>query len=113
MYLWVAGNNRIILTFSHNSQRLHTLPVYEQLEGMVLLPPRRGPNELVVMTAGSTGQVRLWKAGLVAEGKPPALELMAEQPKSQYFGEARDGYMHLRYNPFGRPTGTTPEDESS
>jgi U3 small nucleolar RNA-associated protein 13 len=96
----------------YNYQRLHTLPVYEQLEGMVLLPSHRGANELVVATAGSKGQVRLWKADLATEGKPPALELMGEQPKSQCFGEARGGYMNLRYNPYGRPTGTTPEDES-
>jgi U3 small nucleolar RNA-associated protein 13 len=93
-------------------QRLHTLPVYEQLEGMVLLPSHMGPNELVLATAGSKGHVRLWKADLATEGKAPALELMAEQPKAQSFGEARGGYMHLRYNPFGRPKATTSEDQS-
>jgi U3 small nucleolar RNA-associated protein 13 len=75
-------------------ERIHTLPIYEQIEGMEILPMNHG---VVVATAGSKGVVRLWKivAGDSATKKQQHLELLAEQPASQAFGEQRGGYLEL------------------
>jgi U3 small nucleolar RNA-associated protein 13 len=66
--------------------KLHTLPVYEQVEGMVLVP--NSNNDMVVATAGTKGLVRLWK---IVENK---LQLLREQ-SDDCFGEARGGYTNL------------------
>lgn len=80
--------------------RVHTLPIYEQVEGMVLLSPNKARKNLVVATAGSKGQVRLWKVdnnrnddGMVQR----RLQLFHEQPSSEAFGQSRGGYMDLVY----------------
>jgi U3 small nucleolar RNA-associated protein 13 len=77
-------------------RRIQTLPIYEQVEGMVLIPGSV-PDELVVATAGSKGSVRLWKATVVP-GHTPKLKLWLEQPASQAFGDARGGYTGLFLN---------------
>jgi len=95
--------------------RIHTLPVYEQIEGMAILPVHGSRTDLVVATAGTKGRVRLWKAvTMTSEGRQSStLELLAEQPESQCFGEARGGYMNLQFNPYGRSTGNSPEDQAA
>jgi U3 small nucleolar RNA-associated protein 13 len=77
-------------------RRIQSTPLYEQIEGMLLLPSER-LNEIKVVTAGSKGLVRLWKATVVS-GQTPQLVQAMEQPTSQAFGEARGGYMGLFLN---------------
>jgi U3 small nucleolar RNA-associated protein 13 len=76
-------------------ERLHTLPIYEQVEGLVLLPPVAGRTELVVATAGTKGRVRLWTVN--PSDASPRLKRLYEQPDTQAFGEARGGYISLGY----------------
>lgn len=78
-------------------RRIQSIPVYEQVEGMALLPSFEKKNELRVVTAGSKGLVRLWKATILS-GRTPELKLALQQPESQAFGEARGGYMGLVLN---------------
>jgi len=85
-------------------ERMHTLPIYEQVEGMVLLErPQKSDNVAIVATAGSKGQVRLW--GVAAsvvdvereceqQGKLRLVPL-AEQPAKESFGESQGGYTAL------------------
>ena len=93
--------------------RVHTLPVYEQVEGMVILPATRQNDRdgIVVATAGSKGHIRIWKANTSDE--KPRLTLIAEQPESQAFGEDRGGYLGLRFNPNGQSTSTTDSSENN
>ena len=81
-------------------RRIQTLPVYEQVEGMVVVPSKDA-SELAVATAGSKGLVRLWHAIVVA-GRTPELKLFREQPQSQAFDEGRGGYMGLVLNELAR-----------
>jgi U3 small nucleolar RNA-associated protein 13 len=78
-------------------RRKHTLPIYEQIEGMVVLPSGAGDGEsdLVLVTAGSKGRVRAWQASMSEEGDISELSKKAEQPASQAFGEARGGYLGI------------------
>ena len=77
-------------------KRIKSLPVYEQVEGMILIPSTN-PNELLVVTAGSKGAIRLWKANIVPN-QTPELSLAMEQPQDQQFGDASGGYMGLYLN---------------
>lgn len=72
-------------------ERVHTLPIYEQVEGLVLV---KYQDSLVAVTAGSKGVVRMWK--VVNDEKRQAFELMGEQLPSEAFGSERGGYMELR-----------------
>lgn len=90
-------------------RRIQTIPVYEQIEGMVVFPPssldkgesnddNNNINSVIrIVTAGSKGCLRKWKAEVVA-GKTPELVQTLEQPQSQAFGDARGGYMGLALN---------------
>lgn len=71
-------------------EKKQTLPLYEQIEGMVLLESQSSEGSLHVATAGSKGIVKLWKAT-----ESEALDSCAEQPLVQAFGEARGGYLGL------------------
>ncbi len=75
-------------------RRIQSIPLYEQVEGMIIIPSHKHPHELRVVTAGSKGVVRLWKT-TVERGHTPQLQLSLEQPSSQAFGDARGGYMGL------------------
>eukprot|EP00980_Cylindrotheca_fusiformis_P006170 scaffold1319_cov126-Cylindrotheca_fusiformis.AAC.59 len=77
-------------------RRIQSIPLYEQVEGMVILPSESS-NEMNVVTAGSKGLVRLWMASVVP-GQTPQLVLNMEQPITQAFGEARGGYLGLFLN---------------
>lgn len=83
-------------------QRIHTLPIYEQVEGMVLLPPSsQESSELRLATAGSKGVVRLWKAQKASGDSTPVVSgfrCCSEQPAAQAFGTERGGYMTLLYH---------------
>ena len=94
-------------------QRIRTLPVYEQVESMLLLPRRfrqsletRSQNEvlnrkhIVLATCGTKGVVRLWKAtaGDKDAGIQNALSdlsPLASQSGSDAFGEDNGGYTSL------------------
>ena len=73
--------------------RIQTLPVYESIEGMVVLPCRRDRPDIVVATAGGKGRIRLWSTPV----DNPKLSLMNEQPLKESFGEKRGGYHSLTY----------------
>ncbi|GKY90899.1 hypothetical protein MPSEU_000062700 [Mayamaea pseudoterrestris] len=80
-------------------ERMHTLPVYEQMEGMAML---HVGNETVVATAGSKGCVRLYRMTGQGSGddnnaaeSSVRLELMDQQPAADAFGDARGGYLDL------------------
>jgi U3 small nucleolar RNA-associated protein 13 len=81
-------------------KRIHTLPIYEQVEGMVVLASRM-VSEITVATAGSKGVVRIWKA---QHEKTPSkvvvsgFTCLVEQTESESFGSDRGGYMQLKYN---------------
>lgn len=95
--------------------RLQTLPIYEQVEGMVVLPRTETRRFLAVATAGSKGRVRLWKLdSSTGPGEPDGaetvdlhrkrlaafhLELLEEQPLVESFGEERGGYLGLCFCP--------------
>jgi U3 small nucleolar RNA-associated protein 13 len=86
--------------------RVHTCPVYEQVEGMVLL---QLPNDTwnddedaavltTVATAGTKGQIRFWN--VVGSKQPSAVQVKVcatlQQPKQSMFGETRGGYASLQ-----------------
>lgn len=79
-------------------QRVHTIPIYEQVEGMVMLPTTTdsSTDDLVVATAGSKGLVRLWKAS-IDQDVISGFTCLAQQPVEGAFGEDRGGYMQLRH----------------
>jgi U3 small nucleolar RNA-associated protein 13 len=76
-------------------QRIHTLPIYEQVEGMAIV--NSDESSLLVATAGSKGMVRLWKA-TVSSTSVSGFESVAQQSISEAFGSDRGGYMGLSYN---------------
>ena len=76
-------------------QRVHTKPLYEQVEGMVVLKSKA--NDILVATAGNKGVVRLWSSGWSTDNRS-GFECIAEQPSTQMFGEAKGGYMNLTFN---------------
>mmetsp|Transcript_5657 Transcript_5657/g.11742 ORF Transcript_5657/g.11742 Transcript_5657/m.11742 type:complete len:1031 (+) Transcript_5657:13-3105(+) len=76
--------------------RIQTLPIYEPVEGLVILPPTTpSQQELLVATAGGKGRVRVWKCD--ASMTDPKLELLEEQPVNQSFSEERGGYLTMIY----------------
>ena len=96
-------------------RRLHTLPVYEQVEGMELFSTRLLFNnfhqqlqksDIIMVTAGSKGILRIWKATTTSiqeeeESNEKQQKLISkftcigEQSASSAFGEERGGYMNL------------------
>mmetsp|Transcript_7549 Transcript_7549/g.22069 ORF Transcript_7549/g.22069 Transcript_7549/m.22069 type:complete len:1079 (+) Transcript_7549:194-3430(+) len=90
-------------------RRIQTIPVYEQIEGMVVLSSDlSSDNEIRIITAGSKGSLRRWKAEVV-QGQTPELVQTLQQPSSECFGEARGGYMGLVLNHTAIANGTTNE----
>jgi len=90
-------------------RRVQTIPVYEQIEGMTVLSPALSTeNEIRIITAGSKGCLRRWKAEVIA-GQTPELVQTLEQPKPQSFGEDRGGYMGLVLNHTAVAQGSTKE----
>ena len=79
-------------------ERIHTLPIYEQVEGMVVLPSTNA--ELIIATAGSKGIIRLWKA-TYTKNQISDFTLHANQSLTDSFGEAKGGYLKMTYNPRG------------
>jgi|AntRauTorckE5430_2_1112549.scaffolds.fasta_scaffold01108_3 U3 small nucleolar RNA-associated protein 13 len=91
-------------------KRLHTLPVYENVEAVQILPNfhfyYKGKDEsinkddIVIATAGSKGVVKLWKStrkeieGEII-GSISGLKLLNIQDASSAFGEKRGGYTGL------------------
>lgn len=92
----VAATTSVTTRYTYT--RIQTLPVYEQVEGMVLVQDN---NEAFVAIAGSKGCVRLFQflpadtSGSTAEGDL-RLHAMGEQPATEAFGEARGGYIDMR-----------------
>jgi U3 small nucleolar RNA-associated protein 13 len=89
-------SDKLVVVQKMEYRRIQSIALYEQVEGMVTIPSKN-PKELCVVTAGSTGSVRLWKA-LIVPGQTPELKLSLEQPSSQAFGDRRGGYMGLVLN---------------
>ena len=79
-------------------QRVHTLPIYEQVEGMAIL--HSNDTDLLVATSGSKGVVRLWNAS-VSPTDVSGFQSVAEQSPSEAFGSERGGFMGMIYNPHG------------
>ena len=87
-------------------RRIQTIPVYEQIEGMIVLSSSstsqkndnsnesNNNNEIRIVTAGSKGLLRKWKAEVIT-GQTPELVQTSEQPISESFGDNRGGYMGL------------------
>ena len=76
-------------------RREQTVPLYEQVEGMVLLPDHEDDSALTIVTAGSKGIVRLWKTYQADDGDISEPILSTKQPTSQAYGESRGGYLGL------------------
>ncbi|KAL7521586.1 hypothetical protein ACHAWX_006263 [Stephanocyclus meneghinianus] len=92
-------------------RRIRTLPVYEQVESMVLLPRGFRPSsetkeqqqtldrkDVVLATVGTKGVVRLWKA--MPTGKEGVhsisdFAILAAQREEEAFGEENGGYTSL------------------
>eukprot|EP00536_Pseudo-nitzschia_multiseries_P003602 jgi/Psemu1/236801/estExt_Genewise1.C_560094 len=90
-------------------RRIQTIPVYEQIEGMVVLSRDiSSDNEIRIITAGSKGTLRRWKAEVI-QGQTPELVQTLQQPMSESFGEDRGGYMGLVVNHTAIANGTTNE----
>ena len=94
-------------------QRIRTLPVYEQVESMLLLPRRfrqsletgsrnqvLNKKDVVLATCGTKGIVRLWKATVGdkeagIQSVVSDLSPLASQSESDAFGEDHGGYTSL------------------
>lgn len=90
-------------------RRIRTLPVYEQIEGLVVLPRYHhsyfdlGSQDIAIATAGSKGVVRVWRARHIKASSDELnknisisdFEAIAEQGKGSAFGEKRGGYVGL------------------
>jgi len=91
-------------------KRVHTLPVYENVEALQILPNFHfyykgsdeaiSKNDIILATAGSKGVVKLWKTTRKREegdllGSVSGLKLLVEQDASSTFGEKRGGYTGL------------------
>mmetsp|Transcript_11272 Transcript_11272/g.32553 ORF Transcript_11272/g.32553 Transcript_11272/m.32553 type:complete len:1059 (-) Transcript_11272:149-3325(-) len=92
-----GGGGKLVDIKKVEYRRIQTIPVYEEIGGMVLVPAKKHLNEIKVATAGSKGLVRLWKATVV-HGTTPELKPSIEQPPSQAFGDSRGGYTGLILN---------------
>jgi len=77
-------------------RRRQTLPLYEQIEGMLVLRDEHERDDVVFATAGSKGIVRLWESASSENGEITTPSLRCEQPSSQAYGEARGGYLGLQ-----------------
>jgi U3 small nucleolar RNA-associated protein 13 len=71
--------------------RIHTLPIYEQIEDLAILRQTKNREIPAFLTAGSKGMVRLWH--IEEDGR---LQLWKEQPNG--FGEDRGGYLGMFYH---------------
>jgi U3 small nucleolar RNA-associated protein 13 len=90
-------------------RRIQTIPVYEQIEGMIVLPPTLSTdNEIRIITAGSKGSLRRWKAEVI-QGQTPDLVQTLQQLPSESFGEDRGGYMGLVLNQTAVAQGSSDE----
>ena len=94
-------------------QRIRTLPVYEQVESMLLLPRRfrqsletgsgnqvLNKKDVVLATCGTKGVVRLWKAAIGdkeagIQNVVSDLSPLASQSERDAFGEDHGGYTSL------------------
>ncbi len=102
---------QISVKISYN--RIRTLPVYEQVESMILLPHKFRPvsqtksqqeilnkKEIVLATCGTKGIIRLWKAtpGDSVRGMQNVISdfsLLLAQGDDAAFGEENGGYTSL------------------
>jgi U3 small nucleolar RNA-associated protein 13 len=106
--LWKISEKRTMnkgeTTTKLTYERIHTLPIYEQVEGMVVLPHYYYQTNklLVVATAGSKGKVRLWNIAPSETSEVLSFQLLAQQADSEAFGEARGGYTGMRLVPTDR-----------
>lgn len=103
-YMISAGRDAVLNTWkitavtdkkkgkSFSFTRIQTLPIYEQVEGLVLVP-RQERGTVTVATAGSKGSVRLWQASSTPSDSLGKFSLISQQTAS--FGEARGGYLQL------------------
>ncbi len=90
-------------------RRVHTLPVYENVEALQFLPnfhfsptgksENLTKNDIVLATGGSKGIVKLWKSFRRQSGDGfggiAGLKLLSEQDAASAFGEQRGGYTGL------------------
>ena len=91
-------------------KRIHTLPVYENVEALQILPNFHfyykghdesiSKNDIVIATAGSKGVVKLWKTSRKESegtmfGSISGLKVLKIQDESSAFGEKRGGYTGL------------------
>jgi WD40 repeat protein len=104
---------RQVSTIKVSYCRIRTLPVYEQVESMILLSRKFRPSsetkrekeilnkkDVVLATCGTKGVVRLWKAtpsdgdgGI--QNSISDLSLLASQSEGDSFGEENGGYTSL------------------
>eukprot|EP00977_Amphora_coffeiformis_P014125 scaffold3856_cov169-Amphora_coffeaeformis.AAC.11 len=84
-------------------RRIHTLPIYEQIEALVVLIPTEKRKVPAVVTAGSKGIVRLWHI------EDEQLQLWKQQADA--FGEERGGYLQMCYHRDISSSSTTGGDE--
>ncbi|KAL7546197.1 hypothetical protein ACHAWF_009547 [Thalassiosira exigua] len=107
-----SGQQQQVLV-SVTYRRVRTLPVYEQVEGMILLSHKCRPvsetkkqqetlekKDVVLATCGTKGQVRLWKATSVINtgsmhNMISDLTPLAVQIEDDAFGEENGGYTSL------------------
>jgi len=106
-----AGGGRAEVSVRVTYCRIRTLPVYEQVESMILLSRRFRPvsetkdqqevldkKDIVLSTCGTKGVVRLWKASHTGSDGPlvvSELSLLASQSEKEAFGEDNGGYTSL------------------
>ncbi|KAL7469966.1 hypothetical protein ACHAXS_010214 [Conticribra weissflogii] len=106
-----AGGAKAEVSVRVTYRRIRTLPVYEQVESMVLLSRRFRPEsetkeqqealdkkDIVLSTCGTKGVVRLWKATPTGSDGPlvvSELSLLASQSEKEAFGEDNGGYTSL------------------
>ena len=94
-------------------RRAHTLPLYENIEALQLLPNfhlysrnnklkrKVTKNDIVIASAGGKGVIRIWKTTRKEEddsdklGKISGLACIAEQGEESSFGQKRGGYTGL------------------
>ena len=108
-----SGQNKEKTSIKVSYRRIRTLPVYEQVESMVMLSRRFRPasetrnqqevldkKDVVLATCGTKGVVRLWKAtpgdkeggiqNVISDLSP-----LATQEDNEAFGEEHGGYTSL------------------
>jgi len=95
-------------TSTRTYKRIVTKPVYEQIEGLEIIPQYEddqdsSSNLLTIATAGSKGQVRIWKGiadtSTATNNKQQLmiqdLHCIERQSENDMFGEERGGYRSL------------------